>query len=89
MLHGKLNVIDIIKARILKLYIILYDPLGVDVTKGFLIKREVGEEKQLSCEEHLLIQTLVANSHKFCTAIAPAHPAGRTDCRSTVLWLVW
>ena len=53
MLHGKLNVIDIIKARILKLYIILYDPLGVDVTKGFLIKREVGEEKQLSCEEHL------------------------------------
>lgn len=34
-----------------------------------------------------LSQTLVFHSHKFRATIAPAHLAGKGDCRSKVVWL--
>ena len=34
-------------------------------------------------------QTLIGYSHNFCATIALAYYAGRTDCRSKVLWLGW
>jgi hypothetical protein len=34
-------------------------------------------------------QSLVGHSQKFCTTITSALCAGRTDCRSMVLWLSW
>jgi hypothetical protein len=34
-------------------------------------------------------QTLAGYSHKFCATIALVCFAGRTDCKSEVLWLGW
>lgn len=36
-----------------------------------------------------LNETLVGQFCKFCTTIAPARLAGRTDCRLEDLWLGW
>jgi hypothetical protein len=36
-----------------------------------------------------LNQLLVGNSHEFCATIVPVHLAGRTDCKSNVVWLGW
>lgn len=36
-----------------------------------------------------LIQTLVGHSYKFCITIALVYHGRRTDCRLSVLWLVW
>ena len=81
-------ILSLYSSRKMVVLVILQAP-GLSSPRFLVTQVVLGMRSRISCGVGLKSnQTLIGCSHKLCATIALVYFAGRTDCRSKVLWLV-